>query len=143
MDLAALTALSQIVHPAVRQLAFRMVETRAKWRGQAIALLATNFEPGDHKIALGWFEAEGDPETLHSLSMDMTRLWKEHPDMETEERMLRALYERGPCSFCREKVVSLLIERGALDDQLRLECTHDANNDVRDLIKEPFGIPPH
>jgi hypothetical protein len=51
---AAVKALSQITHPAARQLAFRLVETHAKWRGESIELLARNFRPGDHAVALRW-----------------------------------------------------------------------------------------
>jgi hypothetical protein len=139
VGLVALRALSQITHSAVRQLAFRLVETRAKWRGQAIELLARNFSPGDHVTALRWFETEEDPETLHSFGMDLTDFWERHPDEETEEPMLLAMYERDPCSFCREKTVRRLMERGALTDQLRLECSFDANSDIRDLVKgSPF-----
>ena len=141
VGLAALGALSQITHPAVRQLAFRLVETRANWRGRAVALLARNFQPGDHKIVLRWFEAEEDAETLHSFGMDVTDLWEEHPDKENELPMLNALYERGPCSFCREKVVRQLIERRALTENLRLECSRDANCDIRDLLKESSVSP--
>jgi hypothetical protein len=136
VGLAALRALTQITHPAVRQLAFRLVETRAKWRGQAIELLARNFRPGDHAIALRWFETEEDLETLHSLGMDLKDLWERHPDEETEVPMLLTLYERGPCSFCRERTVRRLIERRALTEELRLECSYDANGDICDLVKE-------
>ncbi len=135
VGLAATSALSQIVHPEVRQHAFRLVETRAKWRGEAVELLARNFKPGDHAIALRWFAAEDDLETLHSFGMDLTDLWERHPDDETEVPMLLAMFERGPCSFCREKTVRRLIERGALTEELRLECSHDANGDIRDLAK--------
>lgn len=135
LGLAAIIALSQMTHPAVRQLAFRLVEMRAKWRGQAIELLARNFRPGDHAIALRWFEAEEDPETQHGLGRDLIDLWERYPDEETEVPMLRALYERGPCSFCREKTVRRLIERRALTEELRLECSYDANRDIRDLVK--------
>jgi hypothetical protein len=139
VGLVALRALSQITHPAVRQLAFRLVDTQAKWRGQAIELLARNFSPGDHVIALRWFETEEDLETLHSFGMDLKDLWERHPDEETEVPMLLAMYERGPCSFCRERTVRRLIERGALTEELRLECSFDANGDIRDLVK---GSPP-
>lgn len=139
VGLVALRALSQITHPAVRQLAFRLVDTQAKWRGQAIELLARNFSPGDHVIALRWFETEEDLETLHSFGMDLKDLWERYPDEETEVPMLLAMYERGPCSFCRERTVRRLIERGALTEELRLECSFDANGDIRDLVK---GSPP-
>ena len=134
VGLAALKALSQITHPAVRELAFQLVEMRAKWRGQAIDLLARNFRHGDHAIALRWFEAEEDLETQHSFGMDLIDFWERYPDEETEVPMLRVLYERGPCSFCREKTVRRLIQRRALTEELRLECSYDANSDIRDLV---------
>ena len=71
--------------------------------------------------------------------MDFKELWERYPDEETEVPMLLALYERGPCSFCRERTVHRLIERGALTEELRLECSFDANGDIRDLAK---GSPP-
>ncbi len=134
---AALEALSQIAHPAVREVAFRLVETWARWRGAAINLLARNFVHGDHAIALRWFEAEDDPETLHAFGIDLLKFWQRHPDEETEIPMLRAMYEKGPCSFCRERVVRRLIARGALTGELRSECAFDANRDIRELIKQP------
>jgi hypothetical protein len=142
VGLVAIRALSQITHPSVRQLAFRLVETRSKWRGQAIELIARNFSSGDHAIALRWFETEEEPETLHSLGMDLTDFWERHPDEETEVPMLLAMYERGPCSFCRDKTARRLIERGALTEELRLECSFDANGDIRDLVKGSPPTPP-
>jgi hypothetical protein len=105
-------------------------------------LLARNFSPGDHVIALRWFETEEDLETLHSLGMDLNYLWERYPDEETEVPMLLAMHERGPCSFCRERTVRRLIERGALTDELRLECSFDANGDIRDLVKGSLPTPP-
>ena len=86
---AAIKALSQITHPAIRDLAFRLVDTHAKWRGEAIDLLVRNFYSGDHAVALGWFEAEQDLEVKHSMGMDLTDFWKEHPNEESEVPMLR------------------------------------------------------
>jgi hypothetical protein len=134
---AAIKALSQITHPAVRDLAFRLVDTRATRRGDAIELLARNFQPGDHAVALGWFKAEQDLEVRHSMGMDLTDLWEQHPEEESEVPMLRDLYELGPCSFCREKPVRRLIEPNALTEEMRAECAFDANDEIRELIVGP------
>jgi hypothetical protein len=67
--------------------------------------------------------------------MDLEGLWERYPEEGTEVPMLRTLYERGPCSFCRERTVRRLIERGALTEELGLECSYDANNDIRNLVK--------
>ncbi|MBZ5727894.1 MAG: hypothetical protein LAP87_23235 [Acidobacteriia bacterium] len=131
---AAVKALTNVSHPAVRALAFRMNDTRARWRGSAVDLVAQNYEDGDHRIILRWFQEEEDRETLHSLGMDLIDFWERHPDEETEVPMMRSLYEKGPCSVCRKRAVTRLSERGALTDQLRAECAWDANSEIRDLV---------
>jgi len=73
---------------------------------------------------------------------DMTNCGTADPDEETELPMLLAMYERGPCSSCREKTVRRLIERGALTEELRLECSFDANDDIRDLVRGSPPTPP-
>ena len=132
----AIKALAQITHPAVRELAFRLVGTRARWRGEAIDLLLKNFHPGDHAVVLAWFEAEEDLDVKHSMGFDLTDFWKEHPNEESEVPMLRALYELGPCSFCREKPVRRLMELNALTVEMRAECVFDANDEIRKLVEE-------
>jgi hypothetical protein len=139
---AAVKALTHVPHPAVRDLAFRLMDTQAMWRGHAIDLVAQNYQDGDHRIVLRWFQEEEDRETLHSLGMDLIDFWKRHPDEETEVPMLRSLYEKGPCSFCREAAVRRLLERGELADQLRAECAWDSNSDIRNLVGENLPIVP-
>jgi hypothetical protein len=134
---AAVKALAQITHPAVRDLAFRLVDTRAPGRMDAIELLAKNFQPGDHAVALGWFKAEQDLEVRHSMGMDLTDFWKQHPEDESEVPMLRDLYELGPCSYCRKWTVERLIERNALAEEMRAECAFDANDEIRELFVGP------
>lgn len=135
VGLAALTALSQITDPSIRELALRLINIRAKWRGQAIELLLRNFRPGDHAVALRWFEAEDDAETRHSMGSDLIHLCEIHPDKSAEPGIIRAIYETGPCSFCRGNAVRKLIELNVLSDDLRRECAYDANDEIRELAK--------
>jgi hypothetical protein len=132
--LAATKALGRITHPSVRELAFRLVSDRSAGRRNAIELLVSNSQPADHDAALGWFESEDDPDVRHSMGMDLVDFWDRHPDEDSIVRMLLALYEDGPCSFCREGVVRRLIERGALSDDMRAECAWDANEEIRQLV---------
>ncbi len=133
----AVRALAHNTDPAVRDLAFRLIKSDLSWRGEAIALLNKNFERGDHEIVLGWFNAEEDVEVRHSLEMDLRQFWEQHPDEKTEVRMLQSLYEKGPCFVCRERAVERLIELNALTKQMLTECACDANDDIRDLVREP------
>jgi len=130
----AVRALAHVTDPAVRQLAFRLVGSDVESRGEAVALLNKNFEPGDHEIVLGWFEAEQDIEIRHSFGTDLQEFWKQHPDEGSEVRMLKSLYENSPCSHCREFALERLIELNALTKEMRAECAYDANNDIRDLV---------
>jgi hypothetical protein len=139
---AAMKALTHRVHPAVRTLAFRLIEARATCRGEAIDLPVQNYEPGDHQVILHWFQEEHDPETLHSLGTGLLDFWKRHPDEGTEVEMLQSLYEQGPCSVCRERAVKRLLELGAQSDELRAECAWDANSDIRDLVNPTVAPPP-
>jgi hypothetical protein len=132
---AASSALTQIVHPSVREWAFQLIQNRAAGRDKAISMLARNWEPGDHDLVIGWFEQEQDRDVRHWIGMGVREFWERHPEPATEPRMLRSLYEKGPCSFCREFVVRRLIELDALPGSVRAECVYDANEEVRKLIE--------
>jgi hypothetical protein len=110
---AALKALANLTHPAVRTLALQL---------RAVSLMAQNYQDGDHGIVLRWFQAAEDRETLHSMGMDLFDFLERHRDDSTAVLMLRSLYETGPCSECRERAVKGLMERGALTPELRAEC---------------------
>jgi hypothetical protein len=131
---AAAEALANTTHPSIRELAFRLIETRRPGRPHAISMLSQNWKPGDHEIALRWFEEEEDRDARHRLGIDLRNFWERHPDPATEVNMLLTLYEKGPCSRCREFVLDRLIELGALPDAIRAECTEDANEDIRKLM---------
>jgi hypothetical protein len=136
---AALKALAQVTDPAIRSLAFELVRTGAEHRALATDLLSQNFQPGDHDIVVNWFETEEDIETLHREGQSLVNFWKNHPSDGLYTRMLCSLYEKGPCSFCRERAVASLLERGALPENVRAECEWDANSEIRELISSTTG----
>jgi len=132
---AAAAALSNISHPSVRIAAFRLASNRLAGREWAISMLDQNWEPHDHEIVLNWFEAELDRDTRHRMQSGLEAFWEHHPDAASEPRMLFSVYENGTCSFCREFVVKRLIELNSLPDSLRLECAHDASDEIRELVR--------
>jgi hypothetical protein len=138
---AAIDALTNVVDPDIRALAFRLMDVRARCRGYAIKLLTANYEPGDQEIVLHWFQDEEDRETLHSMGMGLIDFCQRHPDERAEILLMRSLYDKGPCSFCRASAVRRLMELGALSDELRAECAWDANSDIRDMVN-PTVAPP-
>ena len=89
---AASVAASKVTHPLIRDLAFRLVRDRLTGRGLAVAMLAMNWAPNDHDVALRWFEDETDPEARHGMEIDIRSFWKRHPDPAGEVHMLNLLY---------------------------------------------------
>jgi hypothetical protein len=63
------------VHPSVRELAFRLIETRSLARCEAIKLIDRNYEADDHRVVLSWFAAEEDREVLHCFELDLKTFW--------------------------------------------------------------------
>ncbi len=130
---AAVQALAQVRDRRVRDLAFRLAAEQSPWRGEAPRLLAENFQAGDHLVGLGWFEAETDDAQRHRQKLGLLHLIERRPDREGDAKILHALYERGPCGYCRGFVVSGLLERKLLSAELRRECAWDSNTEVREL----------
>lgn len=135
LSIAAAQAAANVKQRAIRDLAFRLAGARLPGRIHSISILSRNFEPGDHDVALRWFLQEEDRGARHTLEMALQRFWVDHREDPTELPMLLALYEKGPCSMCREFVVARLIELGSLPDEIREECAYDANDDVRRLVR--------
>jgi hypothetical protein len=138
---AAAVALSNVTHPSVRQTAFRLIEDRHPAREWAVAMLNENFQSNDHETVMRWFENEPDRDARHRMQMDLDKFWEQHADATSEVRMLHLLYEKGPCSFCREYDVRRLLELNALSPSQRAECAYDANEDIRELVSAPPPSP--
>jgi hypothetical protein len=132
---AAFMALSQVTHASIRPLAFHLTKNRHAGRVNAIAMLTNNYEPGDYAIAAEWFRAEQDRHGRHYLGLDLWTIGENHPDEVDQIAMLLLLYERTPCSSCRNHVVRKLIERGPVPDAITFECMHDADDETQKLFK--------
>jgi hypothetical protein len=129
----ALSVVSRISHPAVRQLGFRLLE-RASLRHRAFDMLENNYQFGDHAIIARQYESETDQDTLHGWGMSIKDISKSYPDP-LLAIPLNLAYERGPCSACRRRVVEQLIALDAFPAWMAEECLHDADLDTRDLAR--------
>jgi hypothetical protein len=131
---AASSVVGLIRHPAMRDIAFELVEERTPGRKDAIAMLDQNWQSGDLEVALAWFENETEDTLRHWMGIDLRQMLEHHPQPGDERKILYSRYENGPCSFCRESIVRRLIELECLTDQMRTECAYDASYHVRDLV---------
>ena len=132
--LRALGVLEHLSHPAVRDLAFRLMDD-PKWSYRAVGLLTCNHEPGDHETILHLIERESNPDNLHIIGIDVRKVYKENPSPEGIEPLL-LVYKKGPCSMCRCGVVELLHEMDALPDWMIRECVYDAYSETRELASK-------
>jgi hypothetical protein len=131
---AASVAVAAVRQPAVREFAMELIAERSEHRSDAIDMLCRNFEHGDRELVLQWFADESDRDIRHWMGWNLQEFWQEHPDPASEMRMLQLLYSRGPCSDCRRMAVRRLMELGAVSPDMRRECAHDANDEVRALV---------
>jgi hypothetical protein len=130
-----LTALGQLRDPGVRRLGLDLLaeEYRA---AAALDLFVRNYQPEDDARFAALVDAAEDDDELHTLGFGLHDVYQANPTPSAASLLLR-LYERGPCSLCREDVVRLLRDLGALPAWMAAECAYDANEDTRALVAPP------
>ena len=83
---------------------------------------------------MGWFQAEQDRETLHTMNIGLRQLLKQHPNQSVDVQILQAVYDKGSCSVCREFAIQRLLELNALTVDQRAECAYDANQEIQQMV---------
>ncbi len=124
----AIMALASLKSNQIRQIAIReMTENPDGW--EFFELLEKNWQPGDEKLFLDWFNRLRSPHTRHSMIMSIR-------DVENAPApLLKYLLNRTNCGCCREALAKKLAEQGALDNELCQEFLHDAMEDIREIGK--------
>ena len=130
---AAFSALEQIVHPAVRALALDLIQAGIDM-DYAVGLLGANFQLGDWKLierlTTQPFAKLADH---HLFQIQVKQIAKAQLGPESVGALLN-LYEFGPCAYCRQQVVNLLMTNDALSTAMREECEYDSDLDTQRLI---------
>jgi hypothetical protein len=128
LALAARTALTHIAHPTVRALALEILATPLPV--EAVEMLIPNFREGDHALITAALTPERCADEIEWIGVGTFRFLEARPAPEAIPLLTR-LYELGACTFCRERVLELLLTYGPLPAWIRDECRWDANEDVR------------
>jgi hypothetical protein len=123
----ATRALSRICHPEVRKLALGIMSAGTSPEN-GVRLLRSNFQPGDFTIIERLLvAAEPNECAYHGLQLAILDVLKHATVLPEESRdTLLHLYEVGPCSICRETVVSKLVASGSAPGWMAEECQYDA-----------------
>ena len=131
----AVRALAHHRHPEVRNLARRRAEA-GRHTDRELRLFCRNYREGDWgRIESGLaLPAETDQE--HSVLCDLIDVFEENPGPDARTPLL-LVYERSPCSICREAAVDLLLDGGQAPAWLIEECRYDGNEEIRALVAAP------
>ena len=135
-DLAhfALMTLGKTTHPEVRAFALDCLSA-SRHPQYLVGMLNANYEPGDSATVARLVKIVIEPSDYHLMEVDV-KAWVEKRWDEYSVPILLDLYENGPCSYCREVSVKLLIEHDALPDGMRDEARYDADEDCRALFND-------
>jgi hypothetical protein len=131
---SAAEALSRVEHPRIRELALAIIAdpTLRDWhQARGVAMLLSNFAPPDVQPLVRLLRTPREETGYHAIGFAIVDVLEENLSPEVVP-VLHLLYERGPCTNCREKAVKLLRRLGALPDWLLEECRYDASQDLRD-----------
>jgi hypothetical protein len=132
---AAISALGNLSEPSVREIAISLCSNEDKEIAlKAIELFVNNYQEGDSKYIDPLLNTVWDKDILHGACMDSIELFKKHPLEELVNSMLW-VYENTPCTHCRNRAISLLIEKGWLPEIELNECLYDCVKDTRELAK--------
>ncbi len=129
---AAVVALSRVRDPRVRSRALVLLHSGERF-GDGVALLESNYDPGDFRLFENVFTRPLTPNEIHSVGMSVRHIIDKNvwPEL---EKLLLLLYEEGPCSLCRTEIVEALIKLDRLPDWVRAECHFDAEPETRKLV---------
>jgi hypothetical protein len=131
-----LRALQHVNHIEVRELAIRMIESSDRV-GEASRLLVLNYQEGDWLLLDRITQQPLTPDDYHQIGFTVTDLCEENYTVNAVSALLN-VYERLPCSYCREFLVKTLHERDILPNWMLEECKYDANLDLRDAARRNF-----
>jgi len=129
----AVIVLRGMRHHRARQLFFELLSSRRNLR-IVFGLLQNNFVPGDEQLISGWLEANItsglSDEQIHGIGLDLRSVF-EHNEVADIMNSMLWVYESTPCSLCRSGAVEILIQDGAVNDDLLHECRYDCDENTR------------
>lgn len=129
LSTAAVNALEQINHETVRALALELIVSAGR-QADGVQLLHNNYEAGDHVLIEAVLAQPLHDQDLHGIGMAVLDIIEDEP-WGDDVTILTMLYEKGPCSYCRERFVDLLLKLDKVPDWMRIEAQYDANPELR------------
>lgn len=129
----AAEVLSRVADQRVRDTVLALISDDAidGWlKSFAVKMLHSNYAPGDEATLLDLWSRTTDIDDLHWLGTSVRDVFEVNLTVAAVPLLL-AVYESGPCSFCRHGVVEILQTLGEAPAWLLEECLLDANPTLR------------
>jgi len=102
-------------------------------------MLVSNYESGDFRILEDLLRQPMTDDEFHDLGFSVEYILKRNSTSDAEASLL-LLYEKTPCSNCRESFVRFLINMDKIPDWMRSECRYDANAGTTKQFCEPAYV---
>ena len=130
---AAVIALSNVTHADVRRRAHELLQSKDRFM-DGTRMLVSNYEPGDLRILEDLLRQQLTDAEIHSLGFSIEYMLKKNSTVDAEGALI-LLYEKNPCSNCRENFVCCLIKLDRIPDWMRNECRYDANSGTSEVVR--------
>jgi len=135
IEFDAANVLGRISHPAIRDLAFRLIAEQRPAVGARV--LRSSRQEGDLATLTEVLnELIGDEDTYHGVGLSVLDMLKHSADGSGEARqILLHIYENGPCSGCRGYAVDLLAKAGCIPEWMVKEGRYDAEPSIAERFR--------
>jgi hypothetical protein len=98
----------------------------------ALEILTRSAQVDDVDTLVAALRPGADADEEHGVCSGILDLFEHSPEVR-DPRLALHVYERTPCSLCREDAVEWMQLQRACPPWLVEECAHDANADIREL----------
>ncbi|MDE5780419.1 MAG: hypothetical protein K2I03_02930 [Lachnospiraceae bacterium] len=130
----SLEALSIVKDVRVKEYANMLIQEKRNLP-YALVMIFSNYTKEDDGIILKLLKQQkiSYKNGLWHWVFQRTLDWLEK-NQDAPDAAVYYLYENTLCSWCRESVVELMINRGLITEDIRRECKYDSNSDIRDIV---------
>lgn len=137
----ALRALGHLQDERVREFALELLRTPQRFSEEATSLLRLNYRTGDERLIRSRLDAlpgRQHSTDRHDLLFDLPDMAEASPD-DGLLTLLADAFHQQPCSACRRRMLTVLVEHDAAPPHLLAEARLDASPEVRALSDETLS----
>jgi hypothetical protein len=106
----------------------------------ALEILTSSAQVDDADALVAALRPSDDPDEEHDAGYGILDLFKHSPEVR-DARLALYVYERTPCSQCREAALCYLVRSQSAPAWVLEECAADASEDIRELAARTSKAP--